>query len=226
MTGRSSGAPTSPRSMLLPTPAPFPVSPISYPVSLCILVSSRSSFPRVAPLSSRLFWPVFGTTSVSPSLQRSRSMSSIVASVVPLSVFSFLSDTAGAICRPCLRATVCWTRAITLPHSGAISALCTFSRWFCHRDKWRELTVIELCECWVRTLLRIKQAERRIVLPISLSASSLIDTSTSGTKVRQRSEVQSMNSTFGSILQWFTMLIIAIYHNQPHEFTLLLRIFE
>ena len=74
-------------------------------------------------------------------------MSSIVASVVPVSVFSFLSDTAGAVCSPCLRATVYWTGAITLPHSGAISALCPFCRWFCHRDKLRELAVIGLSEC-------------------------------------------------------------------------------
>ena len=74
-------------------------------------------------------------------------MSSIVASVVPVSVFSFLSGTAGAVCRPYLRATVCWTGAITLPHGGAISTLYTFCRWFCHCNEWRELAMIGSSEC-------------------------------------------------------------------------------
>lgn len=38
-------APTSPRPVLISTPAPFPILPISHPISLSIFMPSPSSFP-------------------------------------------------------------------------------------------------------------------------------------------------------------------------------------
>ena len=124
--------PTSPRPAPVSTPAAFPIFPISHPISLSILMPSPSSFPRVAPLPTRLLWPVSRSTPVSPPLLRPRSVFSVVASVVPVSIISLFSDNSGAICSLRLVAAIYWAGVITLPHGRAISALCTFGRWFCH----------------------------------------------------------------------------------------------
>lgn len=43
-------------------------------------------------------------------------------------------------------AGVCWARAVTLPHRGAIGALCTLGWRFYHCNQWRRLTAIGLNE--------------------------------------------------------------------------------